>query len=70
MTSAMLLMEMVLNTTSLEMAIIIMTTGLGIYTMIGHILMMGIVGAMRVKTARTVDGLSVIPLRGDLSEVL
>ena len=53
--------------TKLKMAIIIMTTGPVIDTMIGHILLMGIVGVMKVGTARMIEGLSVIHLLEDLA---
>ena len=67
MTSAVLLMALVLDTTDLEMAIIIMMTGPVIDTTIGPIIVMGIVGAMRVGTARMVGNLSVILLLEDLA---
>ena len=67
MTSAMLLMDVVLDTTNLEMAIIIMMSGPVIDTMIGQIIVMGIVGAMRVGTAKMVGELSVILLLDDLA---
>ena len=63
MTSVILLMGIILNTTRLEMVIIIVRIGPVTDTMIGLILMMGIFGAMRVETAGTVDGLSFMLLR-------
>ena len=62
----MLLMDIVLDTTSPEMVIIIVRIGPVIYTMIGHILVMGIIGAMKVETAKMIEDLSVILLMEDL----
>ena len=66
MRSAAILRDVVLPTTNPDMGISIATTDLMIDTMIGLIIMMGIVGVMMVGAARTLEDLVMCLPLGDL----